>query len=159
MESVINSYAPNMYNQVPSAISSLKPVKSFMNIGQGLSELILLPYYQYKKDGRLLRGIQRGTFKFLKRATAETAQLGAKISIGTQNLLENIEQLFRDPENYQNVSKYSNQPKSVTEGIEQAYDDLRQNLGDAYRNVSIESGTNAFRSVPHVIIKPMIGMR
>ncbi|XP_071749892.1 autophagy-related protein 2 homolog B [Lepeophtheirus salmonis] len=56
-------------NQVPSLLGGVGPMYSFLQLMQGIKDLILLPLEQYQKDGRLMRGIQKGANSF----TASTA--------------------------------------------------------------------------------------
>ena len=36
---------------------------SFLQLAQGIKDLFIMPVEQYQKDGRLMRGFQKGTFK------------------------------------------------------------------------------------------------
>ncbi|CAG8459179.1 6978_t:CDS:10 [Ambispora leptoticha] len=44
--------------QVPNVVSGVAPIRSLVNLGSGVADLILLPIEQYKKDGRIVRGIE-----------------------------------------------------------------------------------------------------
>lgn len=81
-------------NQLVDVISGIAPVRSVVNVGSGLADLIVLPISQYKKDGRIMRGVHRG-FKSFKQTTAmEAVKLGAKLATGTQLVLEEAEGLL-----------------------------------------------------------------
>lgn len=62
-----------------------------VNVGSGVADLILLPIEQYRKDGRLARGVQRGTNSFVKSTALEMMKLGARLATGTQVILEKAE--------------------------------------------------------------------
>ena len=36
---------------------------SFLQLAQGIKDLFIMPVEQYQKDGRLMRGFQKGNFK------------------------------------------------------------------------------------------------
>lgn len=62
-----------------------------VNVGSGVADLILLPIEQYRKDGRVARGVQRGTNSFVKSTALEMMKLGARLATGTQVILEKAE--------------------------------------------------------------------
>jgi autophagy-related protein 2 len=37
-----------------------------VNVGSGVVDLVLVPVSQYKRDGRILRGLQKGAKNFAK---------------------------------------------------------------------------------------------
>lgn len=108
--------------QVPNVVSGVSPIRSLVNIGSGFADLILLPIEQYKKDGRIIKGIviyfyiiiffviehflhflieililsglQKGTQSFAKATTMEAIKFGTKIAVGTQILLEQAEEIL-----------------------------------------------------------------
>jgi len=81
-------------NQLPTVLSGLAPIRSLANIGNGMRDVIAIPVREYKKDGRVVRSIQKGALHFGKTTTSELARLGAKLAIGTQNLLSGAEGLL-----------------------------------------------------------------
>ncbi|WVQ78252.1 hypothetical protein IAT38_000336 [Cryptococcus sp. DSM 104549] len=78
-------------NQLADVISGVSPIRSVVNVGSGVADLILLPIEQYRKDGRLARGVQRGTNSFVKSTALEMMKLGARLATGTQVILEKAE--------------------------------------------------------------------
>ncbi|KAI7191841.1 hypothetical protein KC363_g3646 [Hortaea werneckii] len=81
-------------NQLPTVLSGLAPVRSLANIGAGMRDVVAIPVREYKKDGRLVRSIQKGALQFGKTTTSELARLGAKLAMGTQNFLTGAEGLL-----------------------------------------------------------------
>ncbi|KAK6430573.1 autophagy-related protein 2 [Oleoguttula sp. CCFEE 5521] len=81
-------------NQLPTVLAGLAPVRSLVNIGTGVRDVVAIPIREYKKDGRIVRSIQKGAFHFGKTTASELARLGAKVAIGTQNLLTGAEGLL-----------------------------------------------------------------
>ena len=50
----------------------------------GPKDLVAVPIKEYRKDGRLIRSLQKGTSKFAKTTGYELLNLGAKLASGTQ---------------------------------------------------------------------------
>jgi autophagy-related protein 2 len=78
-------------NQLPTVLAGLAPVRSLVNIGTGMRDVVAIPIREYQKDGRIVRSIQKGAFHFGKTTTSELARLGAKVALGTQTLLSGAE--------------------------------------------------------------------
>ncbi|KAJ2625222.1 autophagy- protein 2 [Coemansia sp. RSA 1358] len=74
--------------QIPGVVSGLTPLRSLVNIGSGVADLVILPIEQYRRDGRLVQGIKRGAQSFARTTTLEALQLGAKVAVNAQTLLE-----------------------------------------------------------------------
>ncbi|KAK0250817.1 autophagy- protein 2 [Friedmanniomyces endolithicus] len=81
-------------NQLPTILAGLAPVRGLVNIGSGVRDVIAIPIREYRKDGRIVRSIQKGAMHFGKTTTSELARLGAKLAIGTQNILQGAEDLL-----------------------------------------------------------------
>ncbi|CAG8460243.1 5160_t:CDS:10 [Ambispora gerdemannii] len=89
------AWLPHIKNtQVPNVVSGVAPIRSLVNLGSGVADLVLLPIEQYKKDGRIIRGLQKGTQSFAKATTMEAINLGTKLAVGTQILLEHADEIF-----------------------------------------------------------------
>jgi autophagy-related protein 2 len=113
---------------------------------------------EYQKDGRIVRSLQKGAWRFAKTTTSELVRLGAKVAVGTQNMLQNAEGLFvptilddgtesveyliSDSEEEGDmgpnehgqkkaISLYADQPLTVAQGLRGAGDSLRRNFGNA----------------------------
>ncbi|KAJ3154120.1 autophagy- protein 2 [Geranomyces michiganensis] len=165
-EGVLGQWLPHIRStQIPNMASGVSGVRSLVNIGSGLADLVLLPIEQYKKDGRIIRGVQKGAKSFAKTAASETIKIGTKLAVGTQGLLEQAEEIlggegsgdnernqFSRPgspgspaseSQYQQQqqqrqhlsSKYSEQPSDLKEGVGLAYRSLSRNVAAAARTV------------------------
>ena len=51
-------------NQIPNILGGVGPMYSVLQLLQGIKDLFLLPIEQYQKDGRIIRGIQKGAHSF-----------------------------------------------------------------------------------------------
>lgn len=78
-------------NQLADVLSGIAPVRSIVNVGAGVADLILLPIEQYQKDGRIVKGVRRGASRFARVTALEALKLGAKLATGTQAMLEKAE--------------------------------------------------------------------
>ena len=146
--------------QLVDVISGVSPIRSVVNVGSGIADLVLLPISQYKKDGRILRGVQKGTTAFVKSTATEAIRLGARLATGTQVILEQAEGVlgneFKHPitaetlqlpdnivldrdeftqEDLDLISKYAEQPVNLKEGINSAYKSLQKNLNSAAQTI------------------------
>ena len=144
--------------QLAEVISGVAPIRSIVNVGSGVADLILLPIAQYKKDGRIVRGLQKGATAFVKSTAIEAVKMGAKLATGTQVILEQVEGIlggqFEVPittetlqmpiEDLENdgdgisadiISKYAQQPMDLKEGIQSAVKSLQRNLGSAAQTI------------------------
>jgi autophagy-related protein 2 len=136
-------------NQLPGVLSGLSAVRPLVNVGSGMRDLVVVPMREYKKDGRIVRSLQKGVYAFAKNTTSEVARLGAKVAIGTQTLLEGAEAFLNpqtslsprtqhqdwegddpssDNDEPRAVSHYANQPIGVRAGLRSAAHHLERDL-------------------------------
>lgn len=141
--------------QLVDVISGVAPIRSMVNVGSGVADLVLLPIAQYKKDGRIVRGVQKGTKAFVQSTAMEAIKLGARLATGTQVILEQAESVlggqFKDSITAETfhipyddsgegpdeelISRYAAQPADVTEGVQSAYRSLQRNLHSAAQTI------------------------
>ena len=146
--------------QLVEVISGVAPIRSVVNVGSGVADLVLLPIAQYKKDGRVIRGLQKGTTAFVQSTAIEAIKLGARLATGTQVILEQAEHViggqFKDPITAEAVqlpagfsefedgpgdaddeliSRYAEQPMNVKEGVKSAVRSLRRNFNSAAQTI------------------------
>ena len=135
-------------NQLPGVLAGLAPVRSLVNVGGGMRDLVVVPIREYKKDGRVVRSFQKGALAFAKTTTSELMRLGAKLAIGTQTVLQGAEDMLNTPELSQKrqditvgwddseldedekkqISLYADQPVGVVQGLRGAYASLERDL-------------------------------
>lgn len=144
--------------QLVDVISGVAPIRSVVNVGSGVADLVLLPIAQYKKDGRIVRGVQKGATAFVKSTAIEAIKMGARLATGTQVILEQAEGLlggefdrtittetvptqFEDDfegmldDEAELISKYAQQPSDIKEGVQSAYKSLQKNLSSAAQTI------------------------
>lgn len=175
-----NIWSPDVKkNQLPGVLAGLAPIRPLVDVTSGVRDLIAVPIREYRKDGRLVRSIQKGALAFAKTTATELVNLGAKLAIGTQQVLQNTEDLLvtrdtqdetaGDDENKKQISLYADQPLGIVQGLRGAYASLERDLllaRDAIVAVPGEvmasgSATGAAKAVlkqsPTIILRPAIG--
>ncbi|KAI9823549.1 MAG: autophagy- protein 2 [Phylliscum demangeonii] len=83
--------------QLPGVLAGLAPVRSIVNVGGGLRGLVVVPLQEYRRDGRLVRGLQKGAVAFARTTTSELVKLGTKVAIRTQTALQGAEEFLNRP--------------------------------------------------------------
>jgi hypothetical protein len=95
LDRLSQEWLPHILNtQKMNMISGVSPVRSIVNLSTGVSDLVLLPIQQYRKDGRLIKGIQRGTSSFARATAIEAIKLSSRVATGTQVILEHADGFF-----------------------------------------------------------------
>eukprot|EP00163_Fabomonas_tropica_P000111 TRINITY_DN1008_c0_g1_i8.p1 TRINITY_DN1008_c0_g1~~TRINITY_DN1008_c0_g1_i8.p1 ORF type:complete len:2307 (+),score=578.38 TRINITY_DN1008_c0_g1_i8:369-7289(+) len=154
------AYQPHIIQtQVHKYVTGLQPVRPLVNVYGGIADLVMLPVEQYRKDGRVLRGLQRGTRSFLKHLSMETVNVGVTAAIGAQSALEFADQVISGEGDGGSgggnaaagagaavgtsggpgeagdhsgpaISKMANQPMNASEGLSQAGAALQRGVTD-----------------------------
>ncbi|XP_024029007.1 autophagy-related protein 2 [Morus notabilis] len=123
-------------NQVHKILRGLPPIRSVVALGAGAAKLVSLPFENYRKDKRVLKGMQRGISAFLRSISVEAVGLGVHLAAGAHDILLQAEYIFTNtaPTVPRPISSKikpnvrSNQPKDAQQGIQQAYESLSNGL-------------------------------
>ncbi|KAJ7449880.1 hypothetical protein FB451DRAFT_1052586 [Mycena latifolia] len=156
--------------QLVDVISGVAPIRSVVNVGSGVADLVLLPIAQYKKDGRIVRGVQKGTTAFFKSTAVEAIKLGARLATGTQVILEQAEDVlggqFKNPVTTetvqpgaggdygvryeQNASDEDDEPEDLISKYAEQPVDLKEGVQSAYRSLqrNFNSAAQTILAVP-----------
>ena len=174
-------------NQLPGVLAGLAPIRSLVNVGGGFRNLVAIPIREYRKDGRVVRSLQKGAIAFAKTTTNELVKLGAKLAIGTQTVLQGAEDLLTQPvggldvnggwddadfeeEEKPQISAYADQPVGVVQGLRGGFASLERDLLTAKDAIIampgeiMESGTAGgaaravLRGAPTIILRPAMGV-
>ncbi|XP_057787478.1 autophagy-related protein 2 [Salvia miltiorrhiza] len=124
-------------NQVHKLLKGLPPIKSLLAVSSGAAKLVSLPVKSYRRDHRLLKGMQRGTVAFLKSISLEAIGLGVHLAAGAHNILLQAEYILASIppsvpwplESEVGNGVKSNQPNDAQHGIQQAYQSISDGLG------------------------------
>ncbi|CAN0846557.1 Autophagy-related protein 2 [Linum grandiflorum] len=125
-------------NQVRKILGGLPTIRSFVAVGSGAAKLVSLPVQSYKRDQRVLKGMQRGTVAFLRSISLEAVGLGVHLAAGAHDILLQAEYILTSvPSPVSSSSQQgkkksnvrNNQPKDAQEGIQQACASISDGLG------------------------------
>ncbi|EXJ68369.1 uncharacterized protein A1O5_08161 [Cladophialophora psammophila CBS 110553] len=175
-----NIWTPDVRrNQLPGVLAGLAPVRPLVDVTSGVRDLIAVPIREYRKDGRLVRSIQKGALAFAKTTATELVNLGAKMAIGTQQILQNTEDLLvtreqqgeidDEDETRKQISLYADQPIGIKQGLRTAYANLERDLliardaivavpGEVMASSSAKGAAKAIlKQSPTIILRPAIG--
>lgn len=169
-------------NQLPGVLAGLAPIRSLVNVGGGVRDLVVVPMHEYRKDGRIVRSIQKGALAFAKTTSNELVKLGAKLAIGTQTVLQGAEDMLTTPsaaahdddsldeDEAKKISLYADQPVGVVQGLRGAFSGLERDLllardaivavpGEVVESGSAKAAAKAvWKRAPTVILRPAIGV-
>ncbi|KAM9067495.1 autophagy-related protein 2 homolog B isoform X1 [Sarcophilus harrisii] len=163
-------------NQLPGILGGVGPIHSLVQLVQGLKDLVWLPIEQYRKDGRIVRGFQKGAASFgtstamaaleLTNRMVQTIQAAAEtaydmVSPGTISI---------DPKKIKRFSHHrlAHQPVDLREGVAKAYSVVKEGITDtaqtiyetAAREHENRGVTGAvgevLRQIPPAVVKPLI---
>ncbi|XP_047337789.1 autophagy-related protein 2 [Impatiens glandulifera] len=137
-ETVIGEWLEDIsQNQIHKVLRGLPPIRSLVAVGSGTAKLVSLPLKNYRKDHRVLKGVQRGTIAFLRSVSLEAVGLGVHLAASAHDILLQAEYILSSippsaPWSVQSRTKTdprSNQPKDARQGIQQAYESISDGLG------------------------------
>ncbi|TGZ85500.1 hypothetical protein EX30DRAFT_337848 [Ascodesmis nigricans] len=143
--------------QLGGVLAGVAPVRSLVNLGKGARDLVVVPIREYKKDGRVVRSLQKGVGGFVRTTAGELVRMGAKAAVGTQKILLTTEAMLGaspnsgytgtyaavdehdaaliefpddDPtaESPRMISLYASSPLNVAAGLKNAKQSLQKNL-------------------------------
>ncbi|KAJ6403537.1 hypothetical protein OIU84_015448 [Salix udensis] len=125
-------------NQIHKILQGLPTIRSLVAVGSSAAKLVSLPVESYRKDHKIIKGMQRGTIAFLKSISLEAVGLGVHLAAGAHDILLQAEYILTGarsaPESWSLQGKTKanvrcNQPKDAQQGIEHAYESLSDGLG------------------------------
>ncbi|PKA52577.1 hypothetical protein AXF42_Ash001558 [Apostasia shenzhenica] len=181
-ETVLGQWLEDIsHNQVHKLLKGLAPVRSLVSVATGTSKLVTLPIKSYKRDKKLLKGIQRGAIAFVKSISLEAVGLGVHLAAGAHEMLLQTECIIANgrPNSSSPSDKRTNkstnkkfvkinQPEDAEEGIRQAYERLndgfsrsasvifRAPIKEYRRGASARSAfATAIRAAPAAAIAPV----
>ncbi|KAG5176762.1 ATG C terminal domain-containing protein [Tribonema minus] len=154
-------------SQLHKFLAGTAAVRPLVNVGRGMADLVLVPLKQYKRDGKILRGIRKGTAQCAGRVLAETLNTSYKLVRYVSRTLDDIVTPGAADGTSRAMQCYDVQPRGVMDSLEQAYVSLsREVLSAAHTIVAIpyeereELGGYArtvVRALPIAVLRPVIG--
>ncbi|XP_061156845.1 autophagy-related protein 2 homolog B isoform X1 [Syngnathus typhle] len=176
------SYAINEWlndikkNQLPGLLGGVGPIHSLVQLVQGFRDLVWLPIEQYRKDGRIVRGFQRGTASFGTSTAMAALELTNRMVRTIQAAAETAYDMVspvtteKDTKRVKRFSHYglAHQPVDLREGVAKAYTVVKEGITDtaltiydtATREHEQRGMTGAvggvLRQLPPAVVKPLI---
>ncbi|KAF7201886.1 autophagy-related protein 2 homolog B isoform X1 [Nothobranchius furzeri] len=176
------SYAINEWlndiktNQLQGLLSGVTPIHTLVKLVHGLRDLVWLPIEQYRKDGRIVRGFQRGTASFGTSTAMAALELTNRMVRTVQAAAETAYDMVSpvpDERDAKRVIRYSHyglahQPVDLREGVAKAYTVVKEGITDtaltiydtATREHEQRGMTGAvggvLRQLPPAVVKPLI---
>lgn len=116
-------------HQLPSLLGGFGPMHSFVQLFQGIRDLFWLPIEQYQKDGRLVRGLQRGANSFTTSTAMAALELTSRIIHLIQATAETAYDMVspgpsvrrRSNKGKKGRRRHYSQPQDIREGMANAY--------------------------------------
>lgn len=135
---------------------------------QGIKDLIWMPIDQYRRDKRLVRGLQRGASSFSASTAMATLDLANRFVTLIQSAAQFAHDVVTPPtpgHRQQNLNAMNAQPRDLREGMAAAYAVMREGLHDTVRGVA-NAGMGAedmsaaigevVRQIPSTLVRPLI---
>uniref|UniRef100_T1JN27 Autophagy-related protein 2 n=1 Tax=Strigamia maritima TaxID=126957 RepID=T1JN27_STRMM len=161
--------------QLPGLLGGVGPMHSLLQLIQGIRDLIWLPVEQYKRDGRIVRGIQRGANSFttstamavleLTNRLVQTIQCAAETAYDMVSSGPSVKKT-RAIQNYH--PKKPSQPADIREGIASACQIVKDGFSETanvlyavtseeHRHKGIPGAVGGvLRQIPPTVVKPFI---
>ncbi|KAJ8390814.1 hypothetical protein AAFF_G00099460 [Aldrovandia affinis] len=163
-------------NQLPGLLGGVGPIHSLVQLVQGFRDLVWLPIEQYRKDGRIVRGFQRGAASFGTSTAMAALELTNRMVRTIQAAAETAYDMVSpgpDESELKKIKRYSHyrlahQPVDLREGVAKAYSVVKEGIADtaltiydtATREHEQRGVTGAvggvLRQLPPAVVKPLI---
>ncbi|CAG9820878.1 unnamed protein product [Phaedon cochleariae] len=161
-------------NQLPSILGGVGPMHSLVQLFQGVRDLFWLPIEQYQKDGRIIRGLQRGANSFTTSTAMAALELTSRIIYLIQITAETAYDMLSPGPSVRRIAKSKgkrkryHQPQDIREGMANAILLVKEGIGETADNIvqvaSQEKEQKGYsgaiggvlRQIPPTILKPVI---
>uniref|UniRef100_A0A674I7F8 Autophagy related 2A n=1 Tax=Terrapene triunguis TaxID=2587831 RepID=A0A674I7F8_9SAUR len=164
-------------NQLPGILGGVGPMHSVVQLFHGLRDLFWLPIEQYRKDGRIIRGLQRGAASFGTSTASAALELSNRLVQAIQATAETVYDILSPTspvtrtllhKKHARKLRRGQQPADLREGVAKAYDTFREGVIDtaqticdvAARGHEQKGITGAvggvLRQIPPTVVKPLI---
>ncbi|VVA98194.1 unnamed protein product [Arabis nemorensis] len=122
-------------NQIHQLLKGIPTVRSLSALYAAATKLVSSPVESYRKDRRLVKGVQRGTTAFLRSISLEAVGLGVHLAAGAHDILLRAEYVFASapsspqPQGKTKTNVRHNQPRNAKQGMRQACESIGDGIG------------------------------
>ncbi|KAJ0049937.1 hypothetical protein NL108_005250 [Boleophthalmus pectinirostris] len=166
-------------NQLPGILGGVGPMHSVVQLFHGVRDLFWLPIEQYRKDGRIIRGLQRGAASFGTSTASAALELSNRLVQAIQATAETVYDILSPtpPLNRCAItegrvttsrSRRAAQPADLREGVAKAYDTVREGVIDTAQTLCDVASRGheqkglpgavggVLRQIPPTVVRPLI---
>uniref|UniRef100_A0A3P8QAP5 Uncharacterized protein n=1 Tax=Astatotilapia calliptera TaxID=8154 RepID=A0A3P8QAP5_ASTCA len=166
-------------NQLPGILGGVGPMHSVVQLFHGVRDLFWLPIEQYRKDGRIIRGLQRGAASFGTSTASAALELSNRLVQAIQATAETVYDILSPtpPLNRYAITEgraISSRPRRVAqpadlrEGVAKAYDTVREGVIDTAQQLCDVASRGheqkglpgavggVLRQIPPTVVRPLI---
>ncbi|XP_074042301.1 autophagy-related 2 isoform X2 [Leptinotarsa decemlineata] len=162
--------------QFPNLFKGVGPINSLVKLCQGLTGLIMMPVEQYRKDGRILRGIQRGASNFKVSVVLASLDLLGRLVGLIQSFAEVTYDMLSPGPSLSYIAKQKSkknkkryrEAQDIREGFTNAVVTVRDGFGETAKNIVLvaahekeQKGLSGavggvLREIPATMVRPLI---
>uniref|UniRef100_A0A3Q4G063 Autophagy related 2A n=1 Tax=Neolamprologus brichardi TaxID=32507 RepID=A0A3Q4G063_NEOBR len=166
-------------NQLPGILGGVGPMHSVVQLFHGVRDLFWLPIEQYRKDGRIIRGLQRGAASFGTSTASAALELSNRLVQAIQATAETVYDILSPtpPLNRYAITegratssrpRRVAQPADLREGVAKAYDTVREGVIDTAQQLCDVASRGheqkglpgavggVLRQIPPTVVRPLI---
>ncbi|XP_056294879.1 autophagy-related protein 2 homolog A [Pseudoliparis swirei] len=164
-------------NQLPGLLGGVGPMHSVVQLFHGVRDLFWLPIEQYRKDGRIIRGLQRGAASFGTSTASAALELSNRLVQAIQATAETVYDILSPTPPLNRFTKgrapssrprRAAQPADLREGVAKAYDTVREGMIDTAQTLCDVASRGhqqkglpgavggVLRQIPPTVVRPLI---
>ncbi|XP_060783916.1 autophagy-related protein 2 homolog A [Neoarius graeffei] len=164
-------------NQLPGILGGVGPMHSVVQLFHGVRDLFWMPIEQYRKDGRIIRGLQRGAASFGTSTASAALELSNRLVQAIQATAETVYDILSPtPPLTRCVTegrpasrpRRTPQPADLREGVAKAYDTVREGVIDTAQTLCDVASRGheqkglpgavggVLRQIPPTVVRPLI---
>ncbi|XP_062331921.1 autophagy-related protein 2 homolog A isoform X1 [Osmerus eperlanus] len=166
-------------NQLPGILGGVGPMHSVVQLFHGVRDLFWMPIEQYRRDGRIIRGLQRGAASFGTSTASAALELSNRLVQAIQATAETVYDILSPtpPLNRYAITegrppssrpRRAPQPADLREGVAKAYDTVREGVIDTAQTLCDVASRGheqkglpgavggVLRQIPPTVVRPLI---
>ncbi|XP_076143716.1 autophagy-related protein 2 homolog A [Alosa pseudoharengus] len=164
-------------NQLPGILGGVGPMHSVVQLFHGVRDLFWMPIEQYRRDGRIIRGLQRGAASFGTSTAAAALELSNRLVQAIQATAETVYDILSPtPPLTRCITegrpaprpRRTPQPADLREGVAKAYDTVKEGVIDTAQTLCVVASRGheqkglpgavggVLRQIPPTVVRPLI---